>query len=151
MRVRFLAYLLAVGLIAGLLLLLAGCGGGGKHNNGQSKGSKAEQTKQKGLGKEKTNKQAAPKWDTFKGTVASVQPDKDTLVVKRKNGEAITLKYKPDKVQVELDDEEAGPEAIKEGQRVTEVRYLKFAKVNIARSITLHSEKSGKSGSETTG
>lgn len=144
MRVRVLAYLLAVGLIAGLLLPLAGCGGGGQQNS-QSNGSKAEQAKHKGPSKEKPNKQAAPSRPTLHGgTVARVLPDKDKVTVKPKSGAAMTFRYKPDKVKVELDGKKAEPDAIREGQSVT-VRYLKFAKVNIARSIKLHS-KSGKSG-----
>ena len=145
MRVRVLAYLLAVGLIAGLLLPLAGCGGGGQQNS-QSNGSKAEQAKHKGASKEKPNKQAAPSRPTLHGgTVARVLPDKDKVTVKPKSGAAMTFRYKPDKVKVELDGKKAEPDAIREGQSVT-VRYLKFAKVSIAHSIKLHSE-SGNSGS----
>ena len=76
--------------------------------------------------------------------MARVLPDKDKVTVKPKSGAAMTFRYKPDKVKVELDGKKAEPDAIREGQSVT-VRYLKFAKVNIARSIKLHS-KSGKSG-----
>jgi hypothetical protein len=142
-RVRFLTYLLAVTLIAGSLLLV-GCGGEGQQN-GQSKGSKGDKTTQKAPGKEKTNKP-----HTFKGTVTSVLPDKDNLTVKRKNGEAKTFKYKPDKVKVKLDGKEAGPDAIEKGQYVR-LEYLQYPKVNIAHSIKLRSEKSGASGGETTG
>ncbi|MBA2714491.1 MAG: hypothetical protein H0U55_13170 [Rubrobacteraceae bacterium] len=141
MRVKFLANLLAVGLIARSLLL--GCGGEGEQN-GPSKGSKAEQTTQKASGKEKRNKQA------LKGRVASVLPDKDNLTVEPKNGGAKTFKYKPDKVKIELDGKKAGPDAIEEGQRV-KVKYSQAAKASIARSIKLHSKKSGTSDGETTG
>jgi hypothetical protein len=132
-----LTYLLAVGLIAGSLLLLVGCGGGGEQN-GQSKGSTAEQTAQKAAS------------HTFKGTVTGVGPQPHILTVKRNNGKAKIFKYKPVKVHVRLDGKQAGPEAIKKGQYVR-VKYVHVAKVNIARSIKLRSEKSGASGGETTG
>ena len=139
MHVRFLRNLLAVGLIAGsLLLLLVGCGGGGEQN-GQAKGSTAEQTTtQKAPDKEK--------WHAFKGTVTSVLPDKHNLTVKRNNGKAKTFKYRPDKVNVKLDGKQAGPDAIEKGQHVNIA-----AKGNIAHSIRIRSEKSGASGGETTG
>jgi hypothetical protein len=148
-RVRFLTYLLAVGLIAGSLLLLVGCGGGGEQN-GQSKGSTAEQTAQKGPGTEKTNKQAAASWHEFKGTVTGVLPDKDNLTVKRNNGKAKTFKYNPDKVKVKLDGKDAGPDAIEKGQWV-KINYMQYAKGNIAHSVRIRSGKSGASGGETTG
>jgi hypothetical protein len=145
-RVRLLRYLLAVGLIAGTLLLLVGCGGGGQQN-GQSKSSKAEQTTQKASGKEKTNtKQEAHKWHAFKGTVTSVLPDKHNLTVKRNNGKAKTFTYEPDKVKVKQNGNKAGPDAIKKGQHVHIA-----AQGNIAHSIRIRSEQSGASGGETTG
>jgi len=147
-RVRVLLYLLAAGLLAGSLLLV-GCGTGGQQN-GQSKGSKAGHTTQKATGNEKTSKQGAPSWHTFKGTVASALPDKNNLTVKPKNGEAKTFKYKPDKVEVELDGKKAEPEAINKGQHA-KVKYLQYTKVNIAHSLKLHTKKSGNSGGETTG
>ena len=149
MRIRFLRNLLAVGLIAGsLLLLLVGCGGGGEQN-GQSKGSTAEQTTQKTPGKEKTE-QAAASWHTFKGTVTGVLSDKNNFTVKRSNGKDKTFKYKPDKVQVKLDGKEAGPDAIEKGKWV-KINYLQYPKANIAHSVRISSKKSGASGGKTTG
>ena len=150
MRVRFLTYLLAVGLIAGLLLLV-GCGGGGQQND-QSKGSQGEQTAQNDQYKgEENTKQPAPSWYGFKGTVTSILPDKDNLTVKRKNGKAKTFIYKPDKVRVKLGGEKVGPDAIEKGQLVR-VNYVGSAKKeNIAHSIRIRSKKSGASSGETPG
>ena len=137
MRVRFLRYLLAVGLIAGSLLLLVGCGGGGEQN-GQAKGSTAEQTAQK-----------VPS-HTFKGTVTGVGPKPHIFTVKRSNGKDKTFKYKPDKVHVKLDGKEAGPDAIEKGKWV-KINYLQYPKANIAHSVRISSKKSGASGGKTTG
>jgi hypothetical protein len=151
-RVRFLTYLLAVGLIAGSLLLV-GCGGEeqqGQQNN-QSKGSQGAQTAQNDQYKgEENTKQAAPSWYGLKGTVTSILPDKDNLTVERKNGEAKTFTYKPDKLRVRLGGEKVGPDAIEKGQLVR-VNYVGDANENIAHSIRIRSKKSGASSAETPG
>ena len=145
MRVRFLTYLLAVGLIA-VSLVLFGCGGEGQQNsqdsqdsqNSQNEGSKDEQN-------------AGPHWKTFKGAVTSVQRDEDNFTVKRKNGNsAKTFIYKPDRVRVKQDAKKVGPDAIEEGQlvRVTFVHHEHF---NVANSIRIRSKTSGASSGETTG
>jgi hypothetical protein len=154
-RVRYLRYLLAVGLIAGSLLLLVGCGGGGEQNSqnsqtsetSQYEGSKGEQTAQK---------QPARSFRTFKGAVTSFLPDKHNLTVKRKNGKAKTFTYKPDKVRIRQDGNKVGPDAIEKGQLVM-VNYVRYAKGNnagkgnIAHSIRIRSKKSGTSSGETSG
>jgi hypothetical protein len=137
-RVRFLTYLLAVGLIAGSLVLV-GCGGEGQQNsqNSQNDGSKDEQ-------------KASPNWKTFKGAVTRVLPDKDNLTVKRKNGTAKTFKYKPDRVRVKEDGKKVGPDAIEKGQLVR-LNYVQHEQVNVANSIRIRSKNSGASSGETTG
>ena len=152
MRVRFLTYLLAVGLIAGSPLLV-GCGGEeqqGQQNN-QSKGSQGAQTAQNDQYKgEENTKQAAPSWYGFKGTVTSILPDKDSLTVERKNGKAKTFTYKPDRFRVKLGGEKVGPDAIEKGQLVR-VTYVHHEHLNVANSIRIRSKTSGASSGETTG
>ena len=105
MRVRFLTYLLAVGLIAGSIVLV-GCGGEGQQisQEGQQNSQESPQNTQYEGSKANTN-QAGPNWKSFKGAVTSVLPDKDNLTIKRKNGTAKTFKYKPDRVRVKQDEE----------------------------------------------
>ena len=150
MRVRFLTYLLAVGLIAGSLLLV-GCGGEGQQND-QSEGSQGEQMAQNDQYKgEENTKQAAPSWYGFKGTVTSILPDKDSLTVKRKNGKAKTFTYKPDKLRVKLGGEKVELDAIEKGQLVT-INHVRTAKKeNIAHSIRIRSKKNGASSGQTSG
>jgi hypothetical protein len=137
-RVRFLTYLLAVGLIAGSLVLV-GCGGEGQQNsqNSQNEGSTGEQN-------------TGPHWKTFKGTVTRVLPDKDNLTVKRNNGTAKTFKYKPDRIRVKQDAKKVGPDAIEKGQLVR-VNYVQHKEVNVANSIRIRSKESGASSGETNG
>lgn len=149
MRVRFfLTLLLAVGLIAGALVLV-GCGGEGQQN---SQNSQTNQTSQYegSTGAQTAQKQAARSWYVFKGAVTSILPDKDNLTVKRKNGKSRTFTYKPDKVRVRQGGEKTGPEAIEKGQLVT-INYVRYKKENIAHSTRIRSKKSGPPGGETSG
>ncbi|HEU4493235.1 MAG TPA: hypothetical protein VFR69_03550, partial [Rubrobacteraceae bacterium] len=147
MRERFSRYLLAVGLVAGSLLLV-GCGGGGEQGqqNDQSEGSQGEQTAQNDQYEEATGKedatQAAPSWGLFKGSVTSILPDRDNLTVKRKNGTAKTFTYKPDRVRVKLGGEKVELDAIEKGQLVTINHVRTATKENIAHSIRIRSKKS---------
>ena len=139
MRVRFLTYLLAVGLIAGSLVLF-GCGGEGQQN---SQNSQTSQNSQNEGSKDEQNE--GPHWKAFKGAVTSVQLDKENFTVKRKNGStAKTFIYKPDRVRVKQDAKKVGPDAIEEGQLVR-VTYVHHKHVNVANSIRIRSKTSGAS------
>ena len=116
MRVRFLRYLLAVGLIAGSLVLAA-CEGGDEQNSQNSQTSQTSQY-EGSRGEQTTQKQAARSLGSLKGAVTSVLPDKGHLTVKRKNGNSKTFTYKPDKVRVKQDGKKVRPEAIEKGQLV---------------------------------
>jgi hypothetical protein len=158
-RVRFLRYLLAVGLIAGSLVLV-GCGGEGQQNsqNSQdsqnsknSKGSHNSQTSQNSQYEgSKGEQKAAPNWKSFKGAVTSVLPDEDNFTVKRKNGTSKTFKYKPDRVRVKQDAKKVGPDAIEKGQLIR-LNYVQHKNVNVANSIRMRSKTSGASSGEATG
>ena len=153
MRVRFLTYLLAVGLIAGSLVLV-GCGGEGQQDSQNSQNSQHSQNSQNSQHGQyegsKGEQKAAPNWKSFKGAVTSVLPDKDNLTVKRKNGTAKTFKYKPDRVRVKQDGKKVGPDAIEKGQLVR-INYVQHEHVNVANSMRIRSKKSGASSGETTG
>jgi hypothetical protein len=152
-RVRFLTYLLAVGLIAGSLVLV-GCGGEGQQDSQNSQNSQHSQNSENSQHSQyegsKGEQKAAPNWKSFKGSVTSVLPDKDNLTVKRKNGTAKTFKYKPDRVRVKQDGKKVGPDAIEKGQLVR-INYVQHEHVNVANSMRIRSKKSGASSGETTG
>ena len=145
MRVRFLTYLLAVGLIAGSLVLF-GCGGEGQQNSKDSQGSQNSQNEGS-----KGEQESGPHWKIFKGAVTSALPDKENFTVKRNNGStAKTFIYKPDRVRVKQDGKKVGPEAIEKGQLVR-VTYVHHEHLNVANSIRIRSKTSGASSGETTG
>jgi hypothetical protein len=155
-RVRFLTYLLAMGVIAGSLVLV-GCGGESQQNsqNSQdsqnSKDSHTSHTSQNSQYEgSKGEQKAAPNWKSFKGEVTSVLPDEDSFTVKRKNGTAKTFKYKPDRVRVKQDAKKVGPDAIEKGQLVR-LNYVQHKHVNVANSIRIRSKTSGASSGEATG
>ena len=80
--------------------------------------------------------------------------DKHAVIVRPDNGERQLFTYKPDKVEVTLDGNEAGLDAIDEGQRVSigyeTVTTNKDREVNVAQSINLES-KNGSPEDESTG
>jgi hypothetical protein len=132
---RFLVSLLAIGLAASLIM--TGCGGGTQQNE-PSQGSKSQQSEQ-----ERNSKQQAAKTESLSGRVAKTLPDKDKVIIRPENGKVVRFKYKPDKVKVTLEGEEAKPDAISKGQKAT-VKYVKKAtkkdrEVNLAQTIWLKS------------
>ena len=149
-RVRFLRYLLAVGLIAGSLVLV-GCGGESQQSSQNSQNSQNSQDNHNSQTSQnsqyegsKGEQKAAPNWKSFKGAVTSVLPDKDNLTVKRKNGTAKTFKYKPDRVRVKQDAKKVGPDAIEKGQLIR-LNYVQHKHVNVANSIRIRAKTSGAS------
>jgi hypothetical protein len=155
-RVRFLTYLLAMGVIAGSLVLV-GCGGEGQQNsqNSQdsqnSKDSHTSHTSQNSQYEgSKGEQKAAPNWKSFRGAVTSVLPDEDSFTVKRNNGTTKTFKYKPDRVRVKQDGKKVGPDAIEKGQLIR-LNYVQHKNVNVANSIRIRSKTSGASSGEATG
>jgi hypothetical protein len=158
-RLRFLTYLLAMGLIAGSLVLV-GCGGESQQNSQNSQNSKDShnshnsqdsQTSQNSQYEgSKGEQKAAPNWKSFRGAVTSVLPDEDSFTVKRNNGTTKTFKYKPDRVRVKQDGKKVGPDAIEKGQLVR-VNYVQHEHVNVANSMRIRSKMSGASSGETTG
>ena len=147
MRVRFLTYLLAVGLIA-VSLVLFGCGGEGQQNSQDSQDSQDSQNSQNEGSKGK--QESGPHWNIFKGAVTSVKLDEDNFTVKRNNGTTKTFIYKPDRVRVKQDAKKVGPDAIEEGQLVR-VTFVHHEHLNVANSIRIRSKTSGASSGETTG
>ena len=156
MRVRFLTYLLAMGVIAGSLVLV-GCGGESQQNSqnsqdsqnskdGQnSRSSKDSQTSQTTQYEAtKGEQKAAPNWKTFRGTVTSVLPDEDSFTVKRNNGTTKTFKYKPDRVRVKQDGKKVGPDAI-EKEQLIRLTYVHHKHVNVANAIRIRAKTSGAS------
>jgi hypothetical protein len=158
-RVRFLTYLLAMGVIAGSLVLV-GCGGESQqnsqnsqnskdsHNSHNSQDSQTSQTSQ--YEGSKGEQKAAPNWKSFRGAVTSVLPDEDSFTVKRNNGTTKTFKYKPDRVRVKQDGKKVGPDAIEKGQLIR-LNYVQHKNVNVANSIRIRSTTSGASSGEATG
>jgi hypothetical protein len=79
--------------------------------------------------------------------------------VKPEGGERIRFKYRPQKLQVRLDEEEASLETISEGKSVVvdfhkATAARKSVEQDLARSVTIRSESlsdSGCSGSAATG
>jgi hypothetical protein len=140
-RVRFLTYLLAMGVFAGSLVLV-GCGGEGQQSSHNSHNSHNSQDSQ--YEGSKGEQKAAPNWKSFKGAVTSVLPDEDNFTVKRKNGTTKTFKYKPDRVRVKQDAKKVGPDAIEKGQLVR-LNYVQHKQVNVANSIRIRSKTSGAS------
>ena len=153
MRVRFLTYLLAMGVIAGSLVLI-GCGAEGQQNsqNSQdsqdSKDSRSSQDSQTSQNSQyegsKGEQKAAPNWKSFRGTVTSVLPDEDSFTVERNNGTTKTFKYKPDRVRVKQDGKKVGPDAIEKGQLIR-LNYVQHKNVNVANSIRIRAKTSGAS------
>jgi hypothetical protein len=152
-RLRFLTYLLAMGLIAGSLVLV-GCGGESQQNSQNSQNSKDSQNRQNSQNSEnsqtsqyegsKGEQKAAPNWKSFRGAVTSVLPDEDSFTVKRNNGTTKTFKYKPDRVRVKQDGKKVGPDAIEKGQLIR-LNYVQHKNVNVANSIRIRSKTSGAS------
>jgi hypothetical protein len=149
-RVRFLTYLLAMGAIAGSLVLV-GCGAEGQQNsqNSQdsqnSKDSHNSQTSQNSQYEgSKGEQKAAPNWKSFRGAVTSVLPDEDSFTVERNNGTTKTFKYKPDRVRVKQDGKKVGPDAIEKGQLIR-LNYVQHKHVNVANSIRIRAKTSGAS------
>ena len=153
MRVRFLTYLLAMGVIAGSLVLV-GCGAEGQQNSQNSQDSQNSedsdnshdsQTSQNSQYEgSKGEQKAAPNWKSFRGTVTSVLPDEDSFTVERNNGTTKTFKYKPDRVRVKQDGKKVGPDAIEKGQLIR-LTYVQHKHVNVANSIRIRAKTSGAS------
>ena len=150
MRVRFLTYLLAMGVIAGSLVLV-GCGGESQQssqnsqNSQNSKDSHNSQTSQNSQYEgTKGEQKAAPNWKSFRGAVTSVLPDEDSFTVERNNGTSKTFKYKPDRVRVKQDGKKVGPDAIEKGQLIR-LNYVHHKHVNVANSIRIRAKTSGAS------
>ena len=127
-------------LVVGIVLLgsTVGCGGGSPQSQG---GSEAKQSQS-----DKKGEKEGAKTESLEGVVARVMPDKNRIVVRPKEGEAVPFKYRPDTLKVTLDDKEAQPEAIEKGQRAT-VEYVTTTtkqdrEVHVARSLTLESRES---------
>jgi hypothetical protein len=149
-RVRYLTYLLAMGVIAGSLVLV-GCGAEGQQssqNSQDSQNSKDSHNSQTSQNSQyegsKGEQKAAPNWKTFRGTVTSVLPDEDSFTVKRNNGTTKTFKYKPDRVRVKQDGKKVGPDAIEKGQLIR-LTYVHHKRVNVANAIRIRAKTSGAS------
>jgi hypothetical protein len=142
-----------VGIVLFVVVLELFIGGGADNSQDQSQGSQAEQSKQERTGGEKAKKEAE-KLEWVAGIVLKSASDKHAVIVKPDNGERQVFTYKPDKVEVTLDGEEAGLDAIDEGQRVSigyeKVTTNKDREVNVAQSINLES-KNGSPEDESTG
>jgi hypothetical protein len=128
-------------MVVGLVLIGAavGCGGGGQQGAQSQGGSESDQAKQSPSDKEGEKK--ASKLESLEGVVTRVLSDKNRMVVRPAEGEAVAFKYRPDNFEVKLDGEEAEPEAIEKGQRAT-VEYVTSTtkqdrEINVARSLTL--------------
>lgn len=153
MRVGFLTYLLAMGVIAGSLVLV-GCGAEGQQNSQNSQDSQNSedshnshdsQTSQNSQYEgSKGEQKAAPNWKSFRGTVTSVLPDEDSFTVERNNGTTKTFKYRPDRVRVKQDGKKVGPDAIEKGQLIR-LNYVQHKNVNVANSIRIRAKTSGAS------
>jgi hypothetical protein len=153
---KFVVSLVAIALVGSVLfvvLLELFVGGGGGDPQDQSQGAKAGQSKQERTGGEKAKKEGE-KLESVAGVVLKAATDKRTVFVKPDNGERQPFTYKPDEVEVTLDGEEAGPDAIDKGQRASigykKVTTNKDREVNVARSIELQS-KNGSPGDQSTG
>ncbi|HEX2181485.1 MAG TPA: hypothetical protein VHH10_04310 [Rubrobacteraceae bacterium] len=130
--------LLAVCLAASLTLI--GCGGAQQDNSSQSR--EPQQARQEGGGAEQdTGKRAPAELESLSGRVERVFSDKDTVIIRPENGRPVIVRYRPDVVKITLDGEEAGPDAIREGQGAR-VGYVKKTnkedkEKNIAHTIEL--------------
>ena len=156
LRMRFVVSLVAIALVGSVMfvvLLELFVSGGGGDPQDQSQGAKAEQPKRESTGGEKAKKEGE-KLESVAGVVLKAPSDKHSLFVKPDNGERQLFTYKTDKVEVTLDGEEAGPDAIDEGQRVSigykKVTTEKDREWNVAKSIKLES-KNGSPGDDSTG
>jgi len=130
-------------LVVGIVLVgtTVGCGGGSQQGAQSQGGSEAKQSQS-----DKKGEKDAAKTESLEGVVARVMADKNHIVVRPKEGEAVPFKYRPDTLEVTLDGEEAEPDAIAKGQRAT-VEYVTTTtkqdrEVNVARSLTLESRES---------
>lgn len=138
MRRRSLVILLVVCWAASLTLI--GCGGAQQDNSSQDR--EPQQAQQEGGGaNEDAGKQAPAELESLSGRVRRTFSDKDTVVVKPESGRAVVFRYRPDVVKITLDGNEAGPDAIKEGQQAR-VGYVKKTNKedrerNIAHTIEL--------------
>jgi hypothetical protein len=130
--------LLAVCLAASLTLI--GCGGAQQDNSSQSR--EPQQARQEGGGAEQdTGKRAPAELESLSGRVQRSFPEQDKVVVRPENEKAVSFRYRPDVVKITLDGEEAGPDAIREGQGAR-VGYVKKTnkedkEKNIAHTIEL--------------
>jgi hypothetical protein len=140
---RILTFLIFVVVLVGVA---AGCGGGGQQD-AQSQGSEQKPGK---VGKERETKT-----ESLDGTVVRVLPEKNTVVVRPKDGGPVPFRYRTETLEVKLNGEEAKLEDIEKGQTAS-VKYVtrttkKDREVNMARSIELQSRGGGKTGGEATG
>jgi hypothetical protein len=142
---KILAFLIVVVVLVGAA---AGCGGGGQRD-AQSQGSEQKS------GKGKVGKERETKTESLDGTVARVLPEKNTVVVRPKDGGPVPFRYRAENLEVTLNGEEAKLEDIEKGQAAS-VEYVtrtteKDREVNVARSIELQSRGGGNTGGEATG
>ena len=150
---KFVVSLVAIALVGSVIfvvLLEVVVSGGEGNAQDQARGAGAEQSDRDKTGEEKAEKEAENlEWAS--GTVLKAAPDKRALVVRPDDGERQLFTYKPENIEVMLDGEKAGPDAIDEGQRLRvgykEVRTNKDREVRVARSIMLES-KNGSPGGE---
>ncbi len=131
---------LSAALLFASLVLLAGCGGGGDQPEGQQGGGN-DQGQQGGATQQA--EQTGPEIKIAPGTIESVDPEAQTLVLQQTRGEPMTFTVGP-RATVEVDDQAAELADLREGQ-TAQVRYVEREGENRARLVLAFSS------AETTG